>query len=189
MPCTSKTLLVVVLVFTCFTTWVHADNLTVEQAIEQAKQKKLNSHSSSNKDESNSAPVATALPSTLPSLSTKDTPSELPKLWSIKGAGDKLTAEIVDNGMVYSVALEKNSVFGQWIVVDFDSESVTLVQRTKIKKTKQKIKTEPNTTDQIKLTVSPVGSSISKFNLATEGEINTIQRQAASNLPVKPNSK
>lgn len=171
-----------VLIFACTVSQVIAQSLTVESAIEEAKQKKLNPPVV--KNDAASTPVAAAaltLPKTNP-----DNINEEPKLWSIKGVKDDLIAEIIYKNTIHSVKLREKLSFADWTIVEYDSESVTLVKHQELSSSPKKKKKNLVQPAPIKLFISPTGSSITKFNIQPDGEINTLQRQAASNLPTRP---
>jgi hypothetical protein len=177
--------LFLVLAFTASHVW--AQNLTVESAIEEAKQKKINPLPVAKHDAVN-APVATA-PIALPK-NPSENPNEEPKLWSIKGIKENLTAEFVYKNSIHSINLHEKAKFADWTIVEYDSESVTLVKQQALPSpSRQNKKESSQPPSPLKLFIPPTGSSIVKFNIPADGEINTIQRQAASNLPIKSSDR
>jgi len=80
--------------------------------------------------------------------------------------------------------------FLQWEIIAFDDDSVTLLHRdSKAKKTKPLTQHESDSKKSLKLFVAPTGNSIATYRIHTGSELNTLQRQAAANLPATPPSR
>jgi hypothetical protein len=155
--------LVTLLVFS-FQSVVHAQ-MTLEDVIEQAKQQKRRE----------SAPPALAS-ATSNALKETDHPHEdMPKLWSLSGVNDKLTAEIWQGDVVHHLPLRIGARLSSgWIVKAFDRQSITF-QRGKNIRT---------------LAVALRGSTGWEFSQMPRASItpvheatNSFARTAASNLP------
>ena len=161
----------------CLAAKAWAQPATVDEAIETAKKKRSQQ----------AVATSEALPSALlPPINSQflSTPPNPPMLWSIKGVNGDYTAEIIYAQKIHSVKLETGAHFQKWEIVAFDSDSVSLVERiAKPKKSKPMAKDESGTKKPLKLLAAPTGNSIAPYHIQAGGEINTMQRQAAANLP------
>ena len=170
----------------CFTLWLvagfaYAEPTTVEAAIEAAKLKKSSGNIFKPDVKTEPLPKAVAFAK----------PVEIPiepdlKLWSIKGINDEFTAEIMVNNKIHQVTLIEGAQFQDWQIVGYDSKSITLHQKKPFKAT-AKINTDKANTfayKTIQLFVTPRGTSIMQFQIQSDGEINTLQRRSAANLPM-----
>ena len=184
MPCTNNLSLVIycALCLICF--HAQAESPTVDAAIEAAKLKKANPVLVAKpevKNETLPSAVALAKPLPLPVFVEHE-----PKLWSIKGINNNYTAEIIINNKIHQVPLKIGSSFQEWEILSYDSESITLLKRAPLAmasgKSKEKTKTTADKT--IQLFASPQGQSILQYQIQQDGEINTLQRKTAANLPV-----
>ena len=161
----------------CIAANAWAQPATVYEAIEAAKKKRSQQ----------AVATAEALPSALlPPINSQflQPPSNPPMLWSIRGINGDYTAEIIYAQKIHPVKLETGAHFQEWEIVAFDSDSVSLVERkAKPKKSKTLAKNESSTKKPLKLLVAPTGNSIAPYRIQAGSEINTMQRQAAANLP------
>ena len=170
----------------CFTLWLvagfaYAEPATVDAAIEAAKLKKSSGNIVKPDVKNEPLPKAVALAK----------PVEIPiepdlKLWSIKGINDEFTAEIMVNNKIHRLALIEGAQFQDWQIVGYDSESLTLRRKTPII-TPAKKKTDTANAfafKTVQLFVTPRGTSIMQFQIQSDGEINTLQRRSAANLPM-----
>lgn len=155
-----------------------AQSLTVNDAVEAAKKKKSEQAVTS----------VQAMPSALLTpLNNQLQPAYQPQLWSIKGINGEYTAEIIYEQKIYPLKLVMGTHFQKWEIIDFDSESVSLLEKKSTsQKSKALIPHKSSTQKPLKLFVAPRGNSISHYRISVESEINTMPRQAASNLPMQP---
>ncbi len=184
MPCTNNFTLIIYCALYLSCIHAHADSPTVDAAIEAAKLKKANPVLVAKPEVKNEvlpSAIALAKPLPLPAFVEHD-----PKLWSIKGINNNYTAEIIINNKIHQVPLKIGSSFQNWEILNYDSESITLFKRAPLAmvsgKSKEKGKTTADKT--IQLFASPQGQSILQYQIQQDGEINTLQRKTAANLPV-----
>jgi len=161
----------------CCSIDVQAQPLTVESAIESAKQKKTQPAVAKTE------PLPAALVTPLNSVVTSSVSSQ-PRLWAIKGINGKYTAEIILNQKIFHIPLVLGEPFDKWEVADFDSNSVTLAEKnTPRDKTKHATPRTPDTHKTLKLNIAPAGNTISNYQIQADGDINTPQRRLAADLP------
>lgn len=184
MPYTNNFALVIYCAVCVSCIHAHAESPTVDAAIEAAKLKKASLGLMARpevKNEALSSAVALAKPLPLPAIVDQE-----PKLWSIKGINDNYTAEVIVNNKIHQVPLKLGSSFQEWEILNYDSESITLIKRTPLAvvsgNVKEKRKAMADKT--IQLFASPQGQSVLQYQIQQDGEINTLQRKTAANLPV-----
>jgi hypothetical protein len=180
MPSTNKFKPLVWFMVCLITAFAYAEPTTVDAAIEAAKLKKNAGNIVKPEVKNEPLPGAVAIAKQV------QIPIEPEiKLWSIKGINDEFTAEIIVNNKIHQVALIEGAQFQDWEIVGYDSKSITLHQKKSLKAT-AKINTDKANTfayKTIQLFVTPRGTSIMQFEIQKDGEINTLQRRAAANLP------
>jgi hypothetical protein len=174
---TNKCLCMCGVAWMCVGMPVHAHPVTVDGAIESAKQKK------SQPAVAKSDPLPTAL------LPNPGAPASAPghhppKLWSIKGINGKYTAEIIWNQKIFHVPLVVGERFQTWEITQFDDDSVTLSEKRPARsKPKAASSKQPEPRQPLRLFVAASGDTISTYQIAADNEINTMQRRAAADLP------
>ena len=181
MRCTNKSKPLVSFILWFGAAYAYAEPATVEAAIEAAKLKKSTGNIVKPEVKTEPLPGAVALAK----------PVEIPiepdlKLWSIKGINNAYTAEIIVNNKIHQVALIEGAQFQDWLIVGYDSESLTLRKKKQIATPTNKKNDKSNVFafKTVQLFVTPQGTSIMQFQIQSEGEINTLQRRSAANLPM-----
>jgi len=180
MRCTNKFKSLVCFVLWLVAAYAYAEPATVDAAIEAAKLKK--STGNIVKPEVKNEPLPGAV-----ALAKQVTPTEPDlKLWSIKGINNEFTAEIIVNNKIHQLALIEGAKFQDWLIVGYDSESLTLRKKTPMAAPENKNTDKANAFafKTVQLFVTPRGTSIMQFQIQPEGEINTLQRRSAANLPM-----
>jgi len=181
MPCTNKYTLTFFGVLLACCTHAFSETVTVDAAIEAAKLKKSGAGVVKPEVKNEPLPLAVAIAKPLPA------PVEVePKLWSIKGINNNYTAEIIIANKIFQVPLKVGSSFEEWEVLSYDSESITIHKKNALtqglNKTADKSKFPTHKT--VQLFANQQGKSILQFQIQQDGEINTLQRRTAANLPV-----
>jgi len=181
MLCTNKYTLTFFGVLLACCTHALSETVTVDAAIEAAKLKKSGAGVVKPEVKNEPLPLAVAIAKPLPA------PVEVePKLWSIKGINNNYTAEIIIANKIFQVPLKVGSSFEEWEVLSYDSESITIHKKNApaqgLNKTANKSKFPTHKT--VQLFANQQGKSILQFQIQQDGEINTLQRRTAANLPV-----
>jgi hypothetical protein len=185
MLCTNKYTLTFFGVLLACCTHALSETVTVDAAIEAAKLKKSSAGVVKPEVKNEPLPSAVAIAKPLPA------PVEVePKLWSIKGINNNYTAEIIIANKIFQVPLKVGSSFEEWEVLSYDSESITIHKKSALtqglNKTADKSKFPTHKT--VQLFANQQGKSILQFQIQQDGEINTLQRRTAANLPVNMHS-
>ena len=183
MPCTNSYLFIVTNALLISLAQAATEPVTVDAAIEAAKLKKSSPAIAKPDVKNDALSSAVGMAKPLPIPAPVDTE---PKLWSIKGLNNEFTAELIVKNKIYHVPLQENSTFDEWEILSYDSESITIRQKKPPAKAliKSKSKGDLSETKKLRLFASPQGRSILQFQIQQEGEINSLQRKAAANLPV-----
>jgi len=155
----------------------YAEVVTVEDAINAAKQKK----SQSAVAKSDSLPAS--LYSSQMALGSSGTQ---PKLWSIRGVNNHYTAEVIYQNKIFHIPLKNGEIFEKWEIVNFSSDTVSLIERKDKYTNQSKSRSSNMVTPKVIVLNTPAnGYSIAEYRLSTDLSLNNnLQRRIAADLPM-----